>query len=46
VRETRRLLDDPAAYTAMAKAVNPFGDGHAAERIVAALLRSHASAQP
>ena len=46
VRETRRLLDDPRAYTAMAKAVNPFGDGHAAERIVAALLSSHASAQP
>jgi len=35
--ETRRLLDDPAAYDAIARAVNPFGDGHAAERIVAAL---------
>ncbi|MGH2620536.1 MAG: non-hydrolyzing UDP-N-acetylglucosamine 2-epimerase [Anaerolineales bacterium] len=46
VGETRRLLDDPQAYSAMAKAVNPFGDGHAAERIVAALLSSHASAQP
>jgi UDP-N-acetylglucosamine 2-epimerase (non-hydrolysing) len=38
VRETRRLLDDSAAYSAMARAVNPFGDGHAAERIVDALL--------
>jgi UDP-N-acetylglucosamine 2-epimerase (non-hydrolysing) len=38
--EVRRLLDDPAAYAAMAHAVNPFGDGHAAERIVEALLGS------
>jgi UDP-N-acetylglucosamine 2-epimerase (non-hydrolysing) len=38
VRETRRLLDDPQAYAVMAHAVNPFGDGHAAERIVEALL--------
>ncbi len=36
--ETERLLDDPAAYAAMARAVNPYGDGRAAERIVAALL--------
>jgi UDP-N-acetylglucosamine 2-epimerase len=46
VRETRRLLDDPQAHAAMARAVNPFGDGHAAERIVAALLKNHASAEP
>jgi UDP-N-acetylglucosamine 2-epimerase (non-hydrolysing) len=38
VAETRRLLDDPSSYAAMARAVNPYGDGHAAERIVAALL--------
>ncbi len=37
--ETRRLLDDPEALTAMARAVNPYGDGHAAERIVTALLQ-------
>jgi UDP-N-acetylglucosamine 2-epimerase (non-hydrolysing) len=37
-REANRLLDDPAAYAAMAKAVNPFGDGQAAGRIVKALL--------
>ncbi len=33
VAETTRLLDDPAAYAEMARAHNPFGDGHAAERI-------------
>ncbi len=38
VAESRRLLDDPAAYERMAKAANPFGDGHAAEKIVKALL--------
>ena len=37
VRETKRLLDDPSAHAEMAKAVNPFGDGHAAERIIEAL---------
>lgn len=31
------LLDDPAAYAAMANAVNPYGDGRAAERSVAAI---------
>ncbi len=39
VNETRRLLDDPKAYQAMAGAKNPFGDGHASERIAQALLR-------
>jgi len=38
VREAKRLLDDPAAHAEMAKAANPFGDGHASERIVATLL--------
>jgi len=32
-----RLLDEPGAYAEMAHAVNPYGDGLAAERIVAAL---------
>jgi UDP-N-acetylglucosamine 2-epimerase len=36
--EASRLLDNPTEYTRMAKAVNPFGDGHAAEKIVHALL--------
>ena len=31
------LLDEPAAHAAMRAATNPFGDGHAAERIVAHL---------
>jgi UDP-N-acetylglucosamine 2-epimerase (non-hydrolysing) len=32
-----RLLSDPAAHAAMATRANPYGDGHAAQRIVAAL---------
>jgi len=39
VRETARLLEDPAAYEAMARAHNPFGDGQASGRIVAASRR-------
>ena len=35
----RELLSDPAAYEAMAKATNPYGDGKAARRIVLALRR-------
>jgi len=38
VAETYRLLDDSAAYTRMASAPNPYGDGHAAECIADALL--------
>jgi UDP-N-acetylglucosamine 2-epimerase (non-hydrolysing) len=37
VKEVGRLLTDPVAYAAMANAVNPYGDGRAAERAVAAL---------
>ena len=33
VAETTRLLDDPDAYAAMARAHNPFGDGQSAQRI-------------
>ena len=33
VAETTRLLDDEAAYAAMARAHNPFGDGKSADRI-------------
>ncbi|WP_207936118.1 UDP-N-acetylglucosamine 2-epimerase (non-hydrolyzing) [Actinomadura sp. KC216] len=33
------LLDDPAERDRMARAVNPFGDGRAAERIMDALVR-------
>jgi UDP-N-acetylglucosamine 2-epimerase (non-hydrolysing) len=38
VRAANRLLDNSTAYAKMAKAANPFGDGHAAEKIVQALL--------
>ena len=37
VAEAKLLLDDDAAYDAMANAVNPYGDGKAAERAVAAI---------
>lgn len=37
VRSAGRLLTDPAAYAAMAGAINPYGDGRAAHRSVAAL---------
>lgn len=39
VRETLRLLDDQDAYQRMARAVNPYGDGKAAERIALLLAR-------
>jgi UDP-N-acetylglucosamine 2-epimerase (non-hydrolysing) len=38
VQEAKRLLEDESEYAKMAKASNPYGDGHAAERIVEALL--------
>lgn len=37
VAAASELLDDPAAYAAMANVVNPYGDGKAAVRIVAAI---------
>ena len=40
VHEAARLLDDPLAHAEMAKAANPYGDGHAAERIIHALLNT------
>lgn len=39
VAEAQRLLDDDAAYRAMARGVSPYGDGHASERIVEVLRR-------
>ena len=38
VGEVCRLLDDTAAYQAMAQAMNPYGDGQASQRIIAGLL--------
>jgi UDP-N-acetylglucosamine 2-epimerase len=40
VSEINRLFDDPAAYAGMAEAHNPYGDGHASERIVARIADS------
>lgn len=37
VLEVSRLLHDEEAYAVMANAVNPYGDGHSAERCVAAI---------
>ncbi|BAZ51586.1 UDP-N-acetylglucosamine 2-epimerase (non-hydrolyzing) [Nostoc ellipsosporum NOK] len=34
VAAATQLLSNPQAYEAMANAINPFGDGHAAERIL------------
>ena len=38
-RNFRLLLEDPKAYAAMAEASNPYGDGHASERIADILER-------
>ena len=40
VEETEKLLNDDDAYKSMARSGNPYGDGHAAGRIVIALLDS------
>jgi UDP-N-acetylglucosamine 2-epimerase len=37
----KQLLEDENEYNAMAKAVNPYGDGRASERIVQALLYNY-----
>lgn len=36
--EASKLLDDDAAYSAMAHAVNPYGDGNASKRIADAIV--------
>ena len=33
-QEITILLDDPTAYQKMAKAINPYGDGNASDRII------------
>lgn len=43
VTEAQRLLDDEAAYAAMARGISPYGDGQASARI-AAVLRDHFAA--
>ncbi|MFW9596080.1 MAG: non-hydrolyzing UDP-N-acetylglucosamine 2-epimerase [Macromonas sp.] len=37
VQEAQHLLDDTAAYETMARALNPYGDGQASQRILAAV---------
>lgn len=44
--EANRLLEDPAAYAAMANRKNPFGDGTAADQIAVALQRMDWSLAP
>ena len=36
--EASRLLTDQTEYNRMSQSVNPYGDGHAAQRIVQAIL--------
>ncbi|WP_025140153.1 non-hydrolyzing UDP-N-acetylglucosamine 2-epimerase [Achromobacter sp. DH1f] len=37
VAEVNRLLDDPALHASFSRRINPYGDGHASQRIVDAL---------
>jgi len=39
IEMARELIDEPAAYRRMARAVNPYGDGHACEKIRDAILK-------
>lgn len=39
VKQVSRLMDDEIEYERMSKAENPYGDGHASERIVNAIIR-------
>lgn len=45
VSMTEELLSDPAAYEAMSRAVNPYGDGYASRRIVDAILYTYGRGQ-
>ncbi|QIS17620.1 non-hydrolyzing UDP-N-acetylglucosamine 2-epimerase [Nocardia terpenica] len=46
VAAANTLLDDQTAYQRMANAGNPFGDGHAADRILTHLTDDFGQAQP
>ena len=39
--ETKKLLTDKKAYENMSNAINPYGDGHASERIVDAIIERY-----
>lgn len=43
IAEAARLIEDRSAYEAMARVHNPYGDGHACERIEAALVERFSS---
>ena len=34
------LLDDPRVYESMSQATNPYGDGHASQKILSTILQS------
>ncbi len=42
VREIEKLLENSGEYQQMAQAHNPYGDGHAAKRIIQHILENHA----
>jgi UDP-N-acetylglucosamine 2-epimerase (non-hydrolysing) len=46
VGAVRTLLNDPAQYSAMSKAVNPYGDGRGAERTLGALTHMLGQGDP
>jgi len=46
VAAASKLLTDDAEYQAMTAGLNPYGDGHAAERIVEGLRRWAAGTRP
>ena len=37
IAEVNRLLDDPTLHASFSRRINPYGDGHASQRIVDAL---------
>lgn len=45
VQTVSTLLDDPQAYQAMARATNPYGDGRASERVLAAFAAAFGRGQ-
>ena len=34
IREAQELIDNQAAYERMSRASNPYGDGHACEKVI------------
>ena len=46
VAETERLLQDTACYESMSRAINPYGDGHASDRIVPVVLSALREQRP